>query len=90
MRYDQSMRVLKQMLDGASSASRCSPQIEMRAIPHWQAFLQDYDRLTLPNMSVHHLDVLRFLFGDPTEIYTAARTTRAPSSSTTTASSSRP
>jgi predicted dehydrogenase len=25
-------------------------------------------------MSVHHLDVLRFLFGDPTEIYTVART----------------
>ena len=32
-----------------------------------------YDRLTLANMSVHHLDVLRFLFGEPTEIYTAAR-----------------
>jgi predicted dehydrogenase len=25
-------------------------------------------------MSVHHLDVLRFLFGEPIEIYTAART----------------
>ena len=25
-------------------------------------------------MSVHHLDVLRFLFGEATEIYTAART----------------
>ena len=24
-------------------------------------------------MSIHHLDVLRFLFGDPTEIFTAAR-----------------
>ena len=46
----------------------------MRAIPHWQTFLAGYDRLTLANMSVHHLDVLRFLFGDPDEIYTAART----------------
>jgi predicted dehydrogenase len=46
----------------------------MRAIPHWQGFLAGYDRLTLANMSVHHLDALRFLFGEPTEIYTAART----------------
>ena len=43
----------------------------MHAIPHWQTFLEDYDRLTLANMSVHHLDVLRFLFGDPDEITTA-------------------
>ena len=48
--------------------------IEMRAIPHWQSFLAAYDRLTLLNMSVHHLDVLRFLFGDPQDIYTATRT----------------
>ncbi|WP_348626023.1 Gfo/Idh/MocA family oxidoreductase [Mesorhizobium sp. LSHC422A00] len=45
----------------------------MHAIPHWQTFLQDYDRLTLANMSVHHLDVLRFLFGDPSEITTLTR-----------------
>ncbi len=45
----------------------------MHAIPHWQTFLEDYDRLTLANMSVHHLDVLRFLFGDPDEITTLTR-----------------
>ena len=45
----------------------------MHAIPHWQGFLEDYDRLTLANMSVHHLDVLRFLFGDPDEITTQTR-----------------
>ncbi|TGV68953.1 Gfo/Idh/MocA family oxidoreductase, partial [Mesorhizobium sp. M00.F.Ca.ET.149.01.1.1] len=38
-----------------------------------QTFLADYDRLTLANMSVHHLDVLRFLFGDPDEITTLTR-----------------
>ena len=48
-------------------------QIDMHAIPHWQPFLQDYDRLTLSNMSVHHLDVLRFLFGDAEEITTLTR-----------------
>ena len=73
MRYDQSMRVLKEILQRGDLGELVIATIEMRAIPHWQTFLQAYDRLTLSNMSVHHLDVLRFLFGDPTEIYTAAR-----------------
>jgi predicted dehydrogenase len=73
MRYDQSMRVLKQILDRGDLGTVVFAQIDMHAIPHWQTFLQTYDRLTLANMSVHHLDVLRFLFGEPTEIYTAAR-----------------
>ncbi|MCX5512693.1 oxidoreductase [Kaistia algarum] len=73
MRYDQSMRVLKQILDRGELGEPVIATIDMHAIPHWQAFLEDYDRLTLANMSVHHLDVLRFLFGEPTEIYTAAR-----------------
>ena len=74
MRYDQSMRVLKQILGRGDLGEPVFAQIDMHAIPHWQAFLQGYDRLTLANMSVHHLDVLRFLFGDPLEITTLART----------------
>lgn len=74
MRFDQSMRVLRQILDKGALGEPVIATIEMRAIPHWQPFLQAYDRLTLLNMSIHHLDVLRFLLGDPTEIYTAART----------------
>jgi predicted dehydrogenase len=74
MRFDQSMRVLKQILDRGELGQPVIATIEMRAIPHWQPFLQAYDRLTLLNMAIHHLDVLRFLFGDPVEIYTAART----------------
>ena len=74
MRYDQSMRVLKQILDSGELGELVFAEIDMHAIPHWQTFLEDYDRLTLANMSVHHLDVLRFLFGDPTEIFTATRT----------------
>lgn len=74
MRYDQSMRVLKQILDKGELGTIVIATIEMRAIPHWQAFLEDYDRLTLSNMSVHHLDVLRFLFGDPDAITTVTRT----------------
>ncbi|MFI0846836.1 Gfo/Idh/MocA family protein [Mesorhizobium sp. IMUNJ 23232] len=73
MRYDQSMRVLKQIIDGGALGDIVFAQIDMHAIPHWQTFLEDYDRLTLSNMSVHHLDVLRFLFGDPDEITTLTR-----------------
>ncbi|PZO79251.1 MAG: oxidoreductase [Mesorhizobium amorphae] len=73
MRYDQSMRVLKEIIDNGELGQVVFAQIDMHAIPHWQPFLQQYDRLTLSNMSVHHLDVLRFLFGDPDEITTQAR-----------------
>jgi len=74
MRFDQSMRVLRQILDRGDLGAPVLASIEMRAVPHWQPFLRDYSRLTLLNMSIHHLDVLRFLLGEPTEIYTAART----------------
>jgi predicted dehydrogenase len=74
MRYDQSIRVLSQILERGELGDPVIATVEMRAIPHWQTFLSEYDRLTLSNMSVHHLDALRFLFGEPTEIYTAVRT----------------
>lgn len=73
MRYDQAMRVLKQILDAGELGEPVFAQIDMHAIPHWQRFLADYDRLTLANMSVHHLDVLRYLFGEAEEITTVAR-----------------
>ncbi|MFN0190969.1 MAG: Gfo/Idh/MocA family protein, partial [Aestuariivirga sp.] len=74
MRYDQSMRVLKQIIDSGALGEIVFAQIDMHAIPHWQPFLQAYDRLTYSNMSVHHLDVLRFLFGDPTNVTALTRT----------------
>lgn len=74
MRFDQSMQVLKQLLDAGALGEPVFAQIDMHAIPHWQGFLEDYDRLTLSNMSVHHLDALRFLFGDPGEVTSLTRT----------------
>jgi predicted dehydrogenase len=74
MRFDQSIRVLKQLLERGDLGDPVLATIEMRAVPHWQDFLKKYGRLTLANMSVHHLDALRFLFGEPLDIYTAART----------------
>ena len=73
MRYDQSMRVLKQILDRGLLGTPVIGSIEMRAIPHWQAYLDDYERLTLLNMSVHHLDIMRHLFGEVADIYVGTR-----------------
>ena len=69
MRYDQSIRALKTLLTRGDLGQPVLATIEMRAIPHWQPWLRDYDRLTLLNMSIHHLDCFRFLFGDPAGIY---------------------
>ncbi len=74
MRYDQSMRCLKQLLDRGALGDPVFAQIDMHAIPHWQGFLEGYDRLTLSNMSVHHLDALRFLFGEPETVTSLTRT----------------
>ena len=73
MRYDQSIRALKTLLDRGYLGEPVLGTIEMRAIPHWQPFLADYDRLTLLNMSIHHLDCFRFLFGDPASVFVSAR-----------------
>ncbi len=73
MRFDQSMRVLKQVMDRGALGEPVLATIEMRAIPHWQPFLEAYDRLTILNMGIHHLDVLRFLLGEPIGISTTAR-----------------
>jgi predicted dehydrogenase len=74
MRYDQSIRALKTLLDRGELGEPVLGTIEMRAIPHWQKWLESYGgRLTLYAMSIHHLDCFRFLFGDPESVYASAR-----------------
>jgi predicted dehydrogenase len=74
MRYDQSIRAVKTLLDGGYLGEPVLATIEMRAIPHWQTWLQDYGgRLTLYAMSIHHLDSFRYLFGTPESVYVSAR-----------------
>ena len=74
MRYDQSIRALKTILTRGYLGTPVLATIEMRAVPHWQAWLRDYQRLTLLNMSVHHIDSFRYLFGNPSSIFVSART----------------
>ena len=80
MRFDQSIRALKTILTRGDLGSPVLATIEMRAVPHWQTWLHDYRRLTLLNMSIHHIDSFRFLFGEPESIYVSARKIREPGS----------
>lgn len=73
MRYDQSMRALKTLLSGGHLGTAVVAQIVMNARPHWQEFVQTYNRTAILNMSIHHLDVFRFLFGDPERILVSVR-----------------
>ncbi len=73
MRYDQSIRALKTLLDRQVLGVPVLATIEMRAVPHWQRWLRDYGRLTLLNMSIHHIDSFQYLFGTPESIFVSAR-----------------
>lgn len=74
MRYDQSMRALKKILDKELIGRPVIASIDMRAIPDWQTFLKDYKKLEIYAMAVHHIDVFRYLFGDPEKITAVCRT----------------
>jgi hypothetical protein len=74
MRYDQSIRALKCVLERGYLGEPVLATIDMRAIPHWMPWQKDLGRLTLQIMSVHHIDCFRFLFGDPERIYASVRT----------------
>ncbi len=73
MRYDQSIRALKRLLERKILGTPVLATIEMRAVPHWQAWLQKYGRLTLLNMSIHHIDSFLYLFGRPASIFVSVR-----------------
>jgi predicted dehydrogenase len=73
MRYDQSIRSLKTLLDRGDLGEPVVAQVTMHARPHWQGFIEGYERVAILNMSIHHLDAFRFLFGDPESIFVSVR-----------------
>lgn len=73
MRYDQSMRALKALLDESKLGGVVVAEIVMNARPHWQDFIKPYGRIALLNMSIHHLDAFRYLFGDPERVLVSYR-----------------
>jgi predicted dehydrogenase len=73
MRYDQSVRAAKTLLQNGVIGTPIFATIEMRGIPHWMPWQEELDWLTLRIMSIHHLDCFRYWFGDPQGIYCSTR-----------------
>ncbi len=74
MRFDQSVRAAKTLLDRGVLGDPVLATIDMRGIPHWMPWHRELRGLTLRIMSIHHLDAFRYWFGDPASIYCSIRT----------------
>lgn len=74
MRYDQSVRAAKTLLENGTIGEPVFATIDMRGIPHWMPWQEELGWVTLRIMSIHHLDTLRYWFGDPERIFCSVRT----------------
>lgn len=73
MRYDQSVRAAKTLLQNRAIGDPVFATIEMRAMPHWMPWQAALGWATLRIMSIHHIDCFRYWFGDPTCIVASTR-----------------
>ena len=73
MRYDQSIRAGRCLLERGYLGDPVLATIDMRAIPHWMPWQQRQGWVTLRIMSIHHLDTFRYWFGDPVRIFASVR-----------------
>ncbi|MCG6157907.1 Gfo/Idh/MocA family protein [Rubinisphaera margarita] len=74
MRYDQSVRAAKSLLNQNALGDPVFATIEMRAVPHWMPWQERLGWLTLRVMSIHHLDTFRYWFGNPQRVFASTRT----------------
>jgi hypothetical protein len=73
MRYDQSVRALKDILHRGWLGEPVLGTIEMRAIPHWMPWSRQLHSLSTFVMSIHHLDTFRYWFGTPDRVLASTR-----------------
>ena len=73
MRYDQSVRACKSLLNRGDLGEPVLATIDMRAIPHWMPWQARQGWVTLRIMSIHHLDTFRYWFGDPVRVFASVR-----------------
>jgi predicted dehydrogenase len=73
MRYDQSVRALKDILGRGWLGEPVLGTIEMRAIPHWMPWSERLPSLSTFLMSIHHLDTFRYWFGTPDRVLASTR-----------------
>jgi len=73
MRYDQSVRAMKDLLSRGWIGEPVLATIEMRAIPHWMPWSEGLHSLSTFIMSIHHLDTFRYWFGTPDRVLASSR-----------------
>lgn len=73
MRYDQSVRAMKDVLDRDWIGQPVLGTIDMRAIPHWMPWSAGLPSLSTFIMSIHHLDTFRYWFGTPDRVLASTR-----------------
>ena len=73
MRYDQSVRACKTVIERGYLGEPVFATIDMRAIPHWMPWQQRQGWVTLRIMSIHHLDTFRYWLGTPDRVLASTR-----------------
>lgn len=68
MRFDQSVRAAKDVLNRGWLGEVVLATIDMRAVPHWMPWAQGLPSLSTFVMSIHHLDTFRYWLGTPDRI----------------------
>lgn len=69
MRYDQSVRTCRALIEQNLLGEPVLSTIDMRAIPHWMPWQERQGWVTHRIMSIHHLDTFRYWMGDPVRIF---------------------
>jgi hypothetical protein len=69
MRFDPSVYAAKTLLDRDALGAPVFATIDMRGIPHWQPWQAELGLGALWIMSIHHIDCMRFWFGQPDRVY---------------------
>ncbi|MCE9530246.1 MAG: Gfo/Idh/MocA family oxidoreductase [Planctomycetes bacterium] len=73
MRFDQSIRAMKDVLSRGWIGDPVLATIDMRAIPHWMPWSEGLHSLATFVMSIHHLDTFRYWFGTPDRVLASTR-----------------
>ena len=68
MRFDQSVRAAKDVLNRGWLGEVVLASIDMRAVPHWMPWAEGLPSLSTFIMSIHHLDTFRYWFGTPQRV----------------------
>jgi len=73
MRFDQSVRGAKDVLNRGWLGEPVLATIDMRAVPHWMPWAEGMASLSTFIMSIHHLDTFRYWLGTPDRVLASTR-----------------